>query len=312
MKRNKLFCLLPIFCLTGCIGANWQVDIKRAKNVANKILSAQNAENFNIRKLSNQFFYENSYFELTDSYDSDGEQVSLISNYYLQSYLIDYKGLTLLLKEREKFTIEGVETSSDDKSNRWIYVKDSVLYDAVDTGKKSGRTYRKFKINLGDHEPNEYFNEYISNVFDLSSIDYKNSSQLDIDFVQRTVDELNVRPDAKSEIKYFSKTEGVLSHCTESEYSSYHEEPSAFFPNGCYKTGKEKITYEWSNNIYSGKEINSMFEYVFDGQTMKTTINETYRCEINANNGSLTETDPKYKKDYVFSYPKLSEFTLIE
>ena len=46
MKMKKLLYLLPVFCITGCIGANWQVDIKRAKTVATKILAAQEDDNF--------------------------------------------------------------------------------------------------------------------------------------------------------------------------------------------------------------------------------------------------------------------------
>ena len=310
MKKNKLLCLLPILCISGCIGANWQVDIKRAKTVANKILEAQESEDFNILTMSNEFYYENSFFELLDKYNEHGDETSLESNYYFNSYLLNYKSLTFFARSREKSTFEGHESSSDDKSSRWIYVDGTTLYDVVDTGKKDGRTYKKKTISPDD-EAKDFFSDYVKTVFDITLVDYKNPSQLDIDFIQRTVDELNSRDDASSEVKYFSRQEGILSHRILNQYNGYHEDESGYSTNGHDKSGKEQIFYEWTNNIYSKKEINSMLEYSFDGKVIKSTLNETYKCVLNATNGTTPENDPNYNKDYVFTFPKLSEYTLI-
>ena len=304
---KKLLYLLPVFCITGCIGANWQVDIKRAKTVATKILAAQEDDNFSIFNSGKHFFIENTYFELTDRYNENGEQVDVVSNFYLSSYLLNYEDFTFFSKKRDRYNVEGHESSSDDISSRWIYVKDNVLYDVIDTGKKDGRTYTRHNIDEPD-EVGEYFTDYVATVFDLESIDCKNSAQLDIDFIQRTVDELDVREDAKSAVKYFSRQEGTLSHRVDNEYIGYHEESKLFSPNGHDKSGRETMFYGWENNLYVNKEINSNIEYSFDGKVVRMTINETYKCVTNATNGSLKDNDANYNKDYVFNFPKLSEY----
>lgn len=308
-KRNKIFLLSPMACLTSCIGANWQVDVDRAKYVAHGIESAQSADTFTLPHYHRRLYYSSSSFTLEDrvTYSGSTENRRVTSTYKFNSVLLDLNQYTFHYIDTESSKTEGIAASVNKTTEYWFYIKDNVLVKAVDTGAAGGAGAYYTHADLNDEDVNvSAFLAYISELFDIedkSVYDYRGGEFLDIVASIEEVDEYNKIAGVDSKLKFYSRRDGTLSKEITTQLKDVPNEVL-----NCVETGVVYECYGWQDNFYTSYAYNSLLDQTKDKNTLvHLTHNESKETIFNPVN-TVKPDSPAYKTEYDFVYPDLSLF----
>lgn len=318
MKKRKLLVLLPVFTLTGCIGANWECSKEHAMMISDRIVTAQKSTSF---KMPENYFYSSEYFELATSYNASGEAVKTSSQKYKDTTLMFLNEFKLKHVSQVRSFTEKETGETKTTSVTWVFVKKNsfnhdIIYFVYNTGATDGKKYVKKDIT-NETLTSELFIEYCSPVFDQECIDIKGDGLLNIKKIQNDVDYENSLANISSEVHYYSKREGILSYQIDKNYDGYLEQIKETDSDGqtenivdeyeLYGTFRE--IYGWQDNLFISHECYKHVDQIRNGIKTALTIRDQTTLTPNPVIKTLDKTDEKnYIADYDFEEPDLSSY----
>lgn len=292
MKKKYLLGLIPAVLLSCCIGPNWQVDLKRAIQVANGILAKQDYGDLEIPE---NFRYYTETFNITRNFNT-GITESERNTY---TFDIDVARFFFRYEYTQTAHRENDPAKHDLTTIIWYYFDSSErkLYDVSNLGTQDTRTYKVTELEEDEEFDIEKFQAHIKEILNgKDQFDYLNQSYLDPQMTQDQVDAESLKDGITASVKFYSRYDHAYSYDVSIEYDSYVAE------DGGIVTGNARESYGWENYYYTShsftrdvnvKTIDNKEEQIVD------TVN--YQMIIFNNKTSVE-----------FDYPELEQYKLIE